>query len=164
MATTTYQGNPCKRKHDGVRYLSNGQCVACQVDYRNSAKYKASEAAPERQSAARKRRRGWAPGEHERPFVTACACCGSSDSRHKMGWAADHDHTTGIFRAYLCYPCNIRIGHAEKYGIETSQIEKAYLAMQPDLPERARRVLSAWTEQHYLPPDLAETLRRKAIA
>ena len=30
-----YQGNPCKRGHDGVRFSSTGQCVAC-MDARNS--------------------------------------------------------------------------------------------------------------------------------
>jgi len=28
----TYQGNPCKNGHDGIRYASNCRCVKCAVD------------------------------------------------------------------------------------------------------------------------------------
>jgi hypothetical protein len=60
---------------------------------------------------------------------------------------------------YLC---------AQKYqeqGIELPpalrQVESAVLGSQPDLPARARRVLAAWTDQHYLPQELAEALRQR---
>lgn len=84
-------------------------------------------------SGRRSARRGWAPGEHERAemerkFITGCACCGSPDSRHQSGWAADHDHVSGLFRGYLCHPCNVRIGFAEKYNLGFSPEEKIYLA------------------------------------
>jgi UDP-N-acetyl-alpha-D-muramoyl-L-alanyl-L-glutamate epimerase len=58
----------------------------------------------------------------------------------------------------------------EKYkeqGIEIPQplaaIEKSVLSSRTDLPELARRVLGSWTDQNHLPPEMAETLRQKAI-
>ena len=75
---------------------------------------------------------GWAPGEPEkaeelRPFVTTCACCGSNSPRSRMGWAADHDHKTGLFRGFLCVPCNIHLGYAEKYNLGFTELEAKYL-------------------------------------
>jgi len=40
------------------------------------------------------------------------------------------------------------------------EIGKTVLASQRDLPERSRLVLGAWSDQNYLPPDLAERVRR----
>lgn len=40
------------------------------------------------------------------------------------------------------------------------EIERKVLVPHPDLPERARRVLTAWTDQHCLPPELAAVLRK----
>ncbi len=80
---------------------------------------------PKRRAYARKVIRslkGRAPGEHERaeakrPYVTICACCGSPDPRTALGWHADHNHQTGIFRAHLCQPCNLMLGYFEKYDL-----------------------------------------------
>lgn len=36
-----------------------------------------------------------------------CAICRNTARR----WAGDHDHYTGRFRAVLCSPCNVGIGH-----------------------------------------------------
>ena len=62
---------------------------------------------------------------------------------------------------YLC---------AQKYreqGIELppalSGIEETVLFTRSDLPELSRSVLTAWSDQHYLPPELAEALRQKVI-
>jgi hypothetical protein len=40
-------------------------------------------------------------------------------------------------------------------------IEAEVLSSRSDLPALARRVLTAWTDQHHLPPELADLLRRK---
>jgi len=40
------------------------------------------------------------------------------------------------------------------------EIERTVLASQPDMPERSQRVLTAWTDQHCLPPQLASVLRK----
>ncbi len=75
---------------------------------------------------------GWAKGESERAEsmlanTTECACCKSTNPRHARGWQADHDHNTGLFRSFLCHPCNIRLGFAEKFNLSMSDIEVAYL-------------------------------------
>ena len=31
MSAETYQGNPCKRGHSGMRYVSTGNCVECAI-------------------------------------------------------------------------------------------------------------------------------------
>ena len=42
-------------------------------------------------------------------------------------------------------------------------IEETILATRRDLPELARSILTAWSDQHHLPPDLAETLRQVTL-
>lgn len=44
-----------------------------------------------------------------RPIPTACECCDKvpTDGRRLN---ADHDHVTGIFRGWICWPCNTAIG------------------------------------------------------
>jgi len=29
----------------------------------------------------------------------------------KKGWCADHDHSTGIFRDWICHKCNLALGN-----------------------------------------------------
>src|SRR5262245_49294375 len=75
--------------------------------------------------ASTRRRNGWAPGEHEKAEtallrVEACACCGAADSGNGRAWAADHNHTTGMFRGHVCYACNTMIGLVEKRGLDLS--------------------------------------------
>jgi hypothetical protein len=54
---------------------------------------------------ARRRSRGIpAP---TRPAPDRCECCGKPDKRHLN---ADHDKTTGLFRGWLCFACNVGIG------------------------------------------------------
>jgi len=41
-----------------------------------------------------------------------CAICGKSDIKLSV----DHDHKTGKIRGLLCQPCNLILGHVEKYN------------------------------------------------
>ena len=43
------------------------------------------------------------------------------------------------------------------------EIEETILAPRRDLPELARSILTAWSDQHHLPPKLAELLQKKII-
>lgn len=58
---------------------------------------------------------GVSPEEFEERFNEqgrACAICGSTGSQRKGSstMAADHCHTTGVFRGVLCHKCNIALG------------------------------------------------------
>lgn len=57
-----------------------------------------------------------------------CAICGANNP--KGGWAADHDHITGLVRGVLCMRCNTGLGH---FGddIETLKSALAYLINPP---------------------------------
>lgn len=106
-------------KCGGTKKQKQGRCDSCNITYLRL-------------------RGGWAPGESERAerlkvFITACACCGSSSPRYVNGWSADHDHETGLFRGFLCMPCNIRIGYGEKYSLGFSELELCYLNLHHSL-------------------------------
>jgi hypothetical protein len=60
---------------------------------------------------------------------------------------------------YLC---------VEKYKKEAIEmppalraIETSVLSLRGDLPATVQHVLTAWTDQHHLPPELATALRRE---
>jgi hypothetical protein len=38
------------------------------------------------------------------------------------GWCADHDHTTGKFRAWICHKCNLALGN---FSDDTSRLLNA---------------------------------------
>ena len=44
--------------------------------------------------------------EPTRPKPDACECCGEIPSK----MIEDHDHTTGLFRGWLCHHCNTGLG------------------------------------------------------
>lgn len=55
-----------------------------------------------------KRRRAGLPVP-TRPCPEYCEICGGPP-RGKKSLVLDHDHVTGIFRGWLCSPCNMGIG------------------------------------------------------
>ncbi len=123
---TKFVKKPCKQCGSLERYTKGGRCYACKRELNRTAKARAS--------ARRCARRGlgWAPGESDkadalRSSITECAICRSTEPRSPKGWHADHDHRSGLFRGFLCLACNLRLGYAEKHGIELSRIERAYL-------------------------------------
>lgn len=92
-------------------------------------------------------------------MVTNCGVCGHDQPRHKKGWQADHDHTTGMFRGFLCNACNLRLGYAEKHAIPLSKEERTYLrSHRRDLRLRFNTVVKS-------PQELAEkaTPRQRAL-
>ena len=64
---------------------------------------------PEKHRAARRRAAGIP--EPTRPMPTNCECCGALPKKKAL--AADHNHRTGIFRGWLCLPCNVALGMVE---------------------------------------------------
>lgn len=53
----TYQGRPCPKFHDGTRYASGGDCVACSLEYARSQEKKAYDLAYYRANVDRVRAR-----------------------------------------------------------------------------------------------------------
>ncbi len=53
-----------------------------------------------------------------------CACCGSDNPNHKMGWVVDHCHSSGTVRGILCQPCNLTLGKVR----ESTEHLKALIA------------------------------------
>ncbi len=66
-----------------------------------------------REMARKKTRRGWRDGEHER--AEACRPgpdyrCPICDEQSPGDWVADHHAASGLFRQWLCRPCNMALG------------------------------------------------------
>ena len=125
----TYQGKPCKHGHSGLRYACNHVCVACGVEKvrrwraENPERVKAQQKARYWKDPARAKRevaewrkknpgkvlawsRRWAGvPEPTYPAPPECECCQAARKLH-----ADHDHSTGKFRGWLCSRCNRAIG------------------------------------------------------
>lgn len=122
----------CKERYSGRKCKACSKKRALDKYYSNPAENQARAAVWKRNNRARARvsgrkggRTNWLPGEHEKAeaalLVTVmCEVCSSTNPRHKRGWNADHDHSTGCFRGIVCHPCNIAISHVEKFKIDTS--------------------------------------------
>jgi hypothetical protein len=47
------------------------------------------------------------------PEPANCEACNTPFINFKNGACVDHDHNTGLFRGWLCSPCNTALGHAK---------------------------------------------------
>jgi hypothetical protein len=115
----TYVGNPCKRGHLALRYISNGDCVVCSRKRRrqwarDNAKInrkrvrKWREANPElRKAQARRDGRAKSP-KPTRRCPRRCEMC--RQPPEKMALHLDHCHTEKTFRGWLCQKCNCALG------------------------------------------------------
>lgn len=98
-------GRPCKNGHIARRYMKGG-CAMC-ADVRH-AEWRATNRAYLRTF---QRKKNWARAgiKPDRDCSAACECCGAFPTRKAL--CADHDHTTGKFRGWLCDNCNIAIAN-----------------------------------------------------
>lgn len=132
--TRFFTGVPCKRVgHICERRTGNGGC--CECGKLNFKKYAAANAELCRATKTkwrhdnpgqrkvqrtryyakpgRKRRKKWlarglpAP---TRPEPVYCEICGKKDPLGRA-LALDHCHETGTFRGWLCWKCNVSLGH-----------------------------------------------------
>lgn len=85
-----------------------------------------------REANRKKMRKGWLPGEHERAEACRpvagyrCPICGG----HKPDWVADHHAASGLFREWLCRPCNMALGLLKERP-DRLQAALAYLIKHP---------------------------------
>ncbi len=65
---------------------------------------------------------------------------------------------------YLCVEKARGKGHGlppALRAMEETVLSSLSLSARSDLPEVAERILTAWTDEHYLPAELAELLQRR---
>lgn len=96
-----------ERKAKRAEYRARDDWRAKQAAYNASPAGKASQA-KYKNGGARWRIRGLP--EPTRPMPAACECCGKSDLALSATLHLDHDHANGLFRGWLCGPCNRAIG------------------------------------------------------
>jgi len=117
MSDKTYHGEPCRLGHGTLKWKSSRGCVSCQklrahaYHYANLAKRQVQARAararnPELHRAANRRWRGIP--EPTRPMPERCELCNNFPQGKSL--CADHDHISGIFRGWICAPCNTGLG------------------------------------------------------
>ena len=100
---TRYHGRPCPHGHGTERKTANGECVVC-WRLRKRSQSDATHGARCRKA----QRKGHAPPPPEsecppRPADGRCQYCENGNGPLCL----DHDHETGVFRGWLCHPCNL---------------------------------------------------------
>lgn len=110
----------CLRQHQRDWYKDNKA-----KHIRNTTKYRKTELGRCKmaiwQSRSRAKHGGFTPILCSADLLLAqlrkqeykCCFCGKHDSDYVKGLHADHDHVTGVFRGWLCHPCNTRLGAFE---------------------------------------------------
>jgi Recombination endonuclease VII len=118
----TYDSEKLCGKGHSERYVVSEGCAVCSRArvlagyHRNPQRANARRAAWASKNQARDRERGrlWRRkqrGQIEgptRPMPDACEVC--DRGREGRSLHEDHDHVTGLFRGWLCYPCNTALG------------------------------------------------------
>lgn len=129
-----YMGKPCRHGHIGERYVNSGKCCACAVA-RSQKRRRVKGVKPRARSVVSnygfefdKYRRHNARRQAEQggylpvdlttvrlyPADGRCEFCGYDQrAKSKISLHMDHDHTTGKFRAWLCWSCNKNVGWIE---------------------------------------------------
>lgn len=125
---SVYMGKPCKRGHDGLRFVRNQGCVQCRREYsrkwrlENPERFREFQRQNYRKRPA-KRQLAWAKYGIKGMSVDrydamlaaqggTCAICGKPPKQKRL--AVDHDHVTGEVRGLLCGPCNTMLGRMEE--------------------------------------------------
>lgn len=114
---TTYDGLPCKRCGNTLRYKCNRNCVFCKrtrpVNLEQRAAYRKSDAgkAVSRKHLLKKKY-GITEKEYQQMLLQqgmTCAACSTAPTKNKS-LCVDHNHKTGKVRGLLCSFCNLVVG------------------------------------------------------
>ena len=118
----------CKQCEDFTARYVNGRCRPC------TKRHQSTERAMQlrrRRSNARNHNRQLERAERPRPAF--CELCGRAPNKGVL--CVDHCHETGIFRGWLCSPCNRSIGqlgdNLEGLARAAAYLQTAYSAAPP---------------------------------
>ena len=119
----TYQGSPCKRGHDGTRYVSGGGCVECCKTLSRTRwaadplKWREAKRATYDPSIRRdyqlRKCYGITLAQYRDRLAEqggVCAICNTPEVTAPNVFHVDHNHVTGAVRKLLCQKCNVAIG------------------------------------------------------
>ena len=118
--TRYFTGAAFKHGHISERYVNSSGCIVCQLLH--TKQVRASSAGKIRHTISRSRT--WAKAKGYLPIDPAtvwpypenghCELCGRVSLIRRLH--ADHDHTTGRFRGWICYGCNTALGRLDEIG------------------------------------------------
>lgn len=100
-----FTGKPCLNGHIAERMTSTRACVECKRDYEFDSYTK--DPVKFRQRALKSSRQKANIPEATRVAPDKCEMCGAVSP---YSLCIDHDHKTGAFRGWLCFPCNTGLG------------------------------------------------------
>lgn len=106
---TYLSGKPCRHGHSVPRLVCNGKCTECKFpSSKKHREYNANWKAkhPGRDQIVKYRYRYGIELDQIRPKPNACEVCGNAHAKIVL----DHCHETGLFRGWLCDPCNVILG------------------------------------------------------
>jgi hypothetical protein len=147
----TFMGNPCKNGHDGERYVSAGNCVACEAERRQDPEYRAHEAEYRRRHrqdpAVRAHRAEYQRQRRQDPEYRAKKADPRGDARAAgldkfQGRPCGHGHGTERYvSGGKCVACVIERGRQHRQTPEARAYQTEYNKQRWQDPEaRARAV------------------------